>query len=47
VKVLYSSIGKCLGQGDGVGGLESRRREGEDRGFSSEVKLGNVNEQNI
>jgi hypothetical protein len=34
VKVLCPSVGECLGQGVGVGGLE-----GMDRGFS-EGKLG-------
>jgi hypothetical protein len=38
VKVLWPSIGKCLGQEAGVGGLGSRER-GEDRGFLEE-KLG-------
>jgi hypothetical protein len=38
VKVLCPSVGECLGQEVGVGGLGSRRR-GNDQGFS-EGKLG-------
>jgi hypothetical protein len=33
VKVLCPSIEECLGQKVGVGGLGSRGRWGEDRGF--------------
>jgi hypothetical protein len=39
VKVLCPSIGEFLGQEAGVGGLGSRGRCGEDRGYS-EGKLG-------
>jgi hypothetical protein len=39
VKVLCPSVGECQGQEVGVGGLESRRRGEENRGFS-EGKLG-------
>jgi hypothetical protein len=34
VKVLCPSIGECLGQEVGAGGLGSRGREGGDKGFS-------------
>jgi hypothetical protein len=34
VKVLCHNIGECQGQEAGVGGLGSRGRGGEDRGFS-------------
>ena len=39
VKVLCPSIGECLGQEAGVGGLGSRGNGGEDREFL-ERKLG-------
>jgi hypothetical protein len=42
VKVLCPSIGECQGQEAGVGGLGSRWREGEDRGFLETRKEENI-----
>jgi hypothetical protein len=39
VKVIFPSVRECQGQEAGVGGLGSRGKRGEDRGFS-EGKLG-------